>query len=65
MYNGVVPWSLIPLQYIQEAVKNTDQCVKENLGDQWNISKMAFNLFSCGYEPSIDVFPELDPVLLS
>ena len=33
MDNGLVTWSLVPLQYIQEAVKNTEQYVKENLGD--------------------------------
>ena len=33
MENGVVDWSLIPFQYIQEAVNNTEQYVKENLGD--------------------------------
>ena len=30
--NGVVAWYLIPLQYIQEGVKNTYQYVKENIG---------------------------------
>ena len=33
MENRIVAWYLRPLQYIQEAVKNTDQYVKENIGD--------------------------------
>ena len=33
MENGVVPWSLRPLQYIPEAVNNTEQFFKDNLGD--------------------------------
>ena len=31
--NGVLEWSFIPSQYIQEDVKNTGRYIKENLED--------------------------------
>ena len=34
MPNGVMAWSLIPSQYVQEAVKNTEIYVKEKLGER-------------------------------
>ena len=32
LLNGVMAWSLIPSKYVQEAVKNVETYVKENLG---------------------------------
>ena len=63
MENGVVAWSLIPLQYIQEAANNMERYVKDNLGDRWNIPKTDVNPFPHGYEPPIGILLELDLVL--
>ena len=65
MPNGVMAWSLSPSQYVQEAVKNTEIYVKEKLGERWSLPKMAKNPFPTGYEPPLDVSPELDPELSS
>ena len=65
MENGVVAWYLILSQYIQEAVNNTEIYVKENLGYWWKIPKTYVNPLPCGYEPHLDVLPELHPVLPS
>ena len=65
MENGVVVWYLILSQYIQEAVNNTEIYVKENLGYWWKIPKTYVNPLPCGYEPHLDVLPELHPVLPS
>ena len=63
--NGVVAWSLSLLQYIQESVRKMEQYVKENLGYLWDIPKTAVNPFPCGYEPPLDVLPELDTLISS
>ena len=63
MENGVVAWSLIPSQYIREALNSTEWYFKENIGDWCNIPKTAMNTFPCEYEPPLDVSPELDLVL--
>ena len=65
MPNGVMAWSLSPSQYVQEAVKNTEIYVKEKLGERWSLPKTAKNPFPTGYEPPLDVSPELDPELSS
>ena len=46
-------------------MKNKEQYVKENIGYQWKIPKMAVNPFPCGYEPTIDELQEINPVLSS
>ena len=65
MSNGVMAWSLSPSQYVQEAVKNTEIYVREKLGERWSLPKTAKNPFPTGYEPPLDVSPELDPELSS
>ena len=44
-------------------MKNTERCVKENLGYRWKISKTDVNPFPCGYEAALEVSQELYPVL--
>ena len=63
--NGVMAWSLIQSKYVQEALKNVETYVKENLRERWKIPKTAVNPFPIGYKPTEDVTPELDPELSS
>ena len=65
MENRLVTWYLRLLQYIQEAINDTERHVKDNLGYQWKIPKISMNPFLYGYETALDVLTELDPVLLS
>ena len=55
MENGVVVCSFSLQKYIQEAVKNTQQYFKQNIGDQWNITEISINPLPCSYEPPLDV----------
>jgi hypothetical protein len=59
--NDVVAWSISPSKYVQEAVRNCENHVKENFSVDFQLLKYAPNPFSINYEPEIDVSRELTP----
>ena len=59
--NGVMAWSLSPSKYVQEAVRNCEKHVKENLLVHFELMKYAPNPFPIGYESEMDVSRELNP----
>ena len=61
LVNGIEAWSLNPAKYVQEAVRNCQAYVKENLPDQCSLPKKAKNPFPTGYEPEMDVTSPLEP----
>ena len=63
MNNGQSCWGMSASQYVQEAVKNVAQTVKEL--DGYSLPKQAVNPFPMGYEAESDVSPELAPELAS
>ena len=58
--NGVVAWGISPSKYIQDAVKNVENYLAENMSDVKLPSK-APTPFVNDYAPELDVTPELDP----
>ena len=61
MDNNVWCWSLSPSKYVQEAVRNCDVHLKRNFDGQYALKGKAPNPFEVGYEPEMDVSPELPP----
>ena len=59
--NDVVAWSISPSKYVQEAVRNCENHVKENFSVDFQLLKYAPNPFPINYEPEIDVSRELTP----
>ena len=61
MDNNVWCWSISPSKYLQEAVRNFQNYLKENLSDEYALIANAPNPFPLGYEPCMDVSPLLSP----
>ena len=61
MYNDVWCWSISPSKYVQEAVRNCQNYLKENLSDEYELISNAPNPFPLGYEPFMDVSPLFSP----
>ena len=61
MDNGVWCWYISPSKYVQEAVRNCQNYLKENLYDEYEFIANAPNSFPLGYEPCMDVSPLLSP----
>ena len=59
MDNDVWCWSIIPSKYVQEAVRNCQKYLKENLSDEYELIANAPNPFPLGNEPCMDVSPLL------
>ena len=50
-----------PARYIQKAVSNCKKHLSSNYGSNYRLSKKAENPFKMGYDPELDISPELDP----
>ena len=61
MDNNVWCWSISPSKYVQEAVRNFQNYLKENLSDDYELIDNVPNPFLLGYEPCMDVSPFLSP----
>ena len=59
--NDVWCWSIIPYKYFQEAVRNCQKYLKDNLSNDYELIANAPNPFPLGYEPCMDVSPLLSP----
>ena len=59
--NGAEAWSLSPAKYVQEAIRNCQVYVKENLPAQYILPKRAENPFPSNYELEMDVTLPLGP----
>ena len=51
MDNDVWCWSIRPSKYVQEAVRNFQNYLKDNLSDEYKFIANAPNPFPLGYEP--------------
>ena len=61
MDNNVLCWSISPSKYVQEAVRNCQNYLKENLSDEYELIANAPNKFPLVYEPYMDVSSLLFP----
>ena len=61
MDNDAWCWSISPSKYFQEAVRNCQNYLKENLSDEYELIANAPNPYLLGYEPCMDVSPLLSP----
>ena len=61
MDNDVWCWSISPSKYVQEALRNCQKYLKENLSDEYEFIANAPNPFPLGYEPCMDVSQWLSP----
>ena len=61
MDNDVWCWSISPSKYVQEAVRNCQKYLKDNLSDEYDLIANAPNPFPLGYEPCMNVSPLLSP----
>ena len=61
MDNDVWCWSISPSKYAQEAVRNCQKYLKDNLSDGYELIANAPNPFPLVYEPCMDVSPLLLP----
>ena len=62
--NGTWCWTLSPSKYVQEAVKNCEQALKD-LDGNYKLPKHAPNPFPMGYKPELDISTPLEPELAS
>ena len=53
--------AMSPNRYVQEAVRNCAVYLSSIYGVQYRMLKKAENPFRMGYDPELDISPELDP----
>ena len=61
--NGTWCWTLSPSKYVQEAVRNCEQALKETYGGTHKLPKHAPKPFPMGYKPEIDLTTPIEPEL--
>ena len=61
--NGTWCWYLIPSKYVQEAVRNFEQTLKDTYYGTYKFPKSAPNTFPMGYRPEKDVSEPLSTEL--
>jgi len=59
--NNVFAWSLSPSKYVEQAVKNCRQHLKDKLNARYQIPARADNPFPVDYKPEMDTSDPLDP----
>eukprot|EP00804_Cyclotella_cryptica_P028067 CCRYP_017276-RA/>CCRYP_017276-RA protein AED:0.08 eAED:0.14 QI:0/0/0/1/0.25/0.2/5/0/724 len=59
--DGTTAWGLSPAKYVQQAVKNVETFLKNNLEGTVFLAKRGDNPFPCDYAPEEDVTPLLEP----
>ena len=63
--NGTWCWTLRPSKYVQEAVRNCEQALKDTYGGTHKMPKNSPNPFPMGYKPEMDLTTPLKPELAS
>ena len=61
MGNGNKAWRISPSKYVQEAVHNCENYLKERFPADHELIKNVPNPFPLGYKPNMDTSPELLP----
>ena len=59
--NNVWAWSLSPSKYVEQAVKNCQQHLKDKLNGKYQVPARADNPFPVEYKPETDTSDPLDP----
>eukprot|EP00804_Cyclotella_cryptica_P021849 CCRYP_000809-RA/>CCRYP_000809-RA protein AED:0.35 eAED:0.35 QI:0/0/0/1/0/0.33/3/0/307 len=59
--DGTTAWGLTPAKYVQQAVKNVETFLKNNLEGWSSWPKRGDNPFPCDHAPEEDVTPLLEP----
>eukprot|EP00804_Cyclotella_cryptica_P001676 CCRYP_009051-RA/>CCRYP_009051-RA protein AED:0.08 eAED:0.08 QI:0/0/0/1/0.5/0.6/5/0/841 len=59
--DGTTAWGLSPAKYVQQAVKNVETFLKNNLKGRFSLPKRGDNPFPCDYAPEEDVTQLLEP----
>ena len=65
LQNGTWCWSLRPSKYVQEAVRNCEQALKDTYDGTYKLPKSAPNPFPMGYRHEKDASKLLSPELAS
>ena len=60
--NGVEAWGMSPSKYVQEAVRNIEAYLRDNIGGRKLGKCRGSAPFRPGYTPELDVTPELCPM---
>ena len=63
--NGIWAWVLSPSKYVNQAVKNCEDHLRENHGGKYTLPRKAENPFRMGYEPELDESTPLNAELSS
>jgi hypothetical protein len=59
--NNVWAWSLSPSKYVEQAVKNCQQHLRDKLNAKYRVPAKADNPFPVEYKPELDTSDPLDP----
>ena len=61
--DGTTAWGLSPAKYVQQAVRNVETYLKNNLDGWYSLPKWGDNPFPVNYAPEEDVTPLMEPVV--
>ena len=59
--NDIWCWTISPSKYVQEAVRNCENHIKNNFDEKYSFYKNAPNPFEQSYDPDMDITPVLNP----
>ena len=63
--NGTWCWTLSPSKYVQEAVRNYEQALKDTYGGTHKLPRHAPNPFPMGYKPEMELTKPIETKLAS
>ena len=61
LHHGVWAWTMSPIKYVHEAVRNCAVHLLTKYGGKYKILKRGENPFKMGYDSELNTHPELDP----
>ncbi len=59
--DATVVWGLLLSKYVQQAVRNVNTFLKNDLDGRYSLPKRAKNPFPCDYTPDEDISPLMEP----
>ena len=60
LHIGVWAWAISPTKYVHGTVRNCTVHLSSNYGGKYRMPKKAENQFKMGYNPELDICPELE-----
>ena len=61
LHNEVWAWAMSPAKYVCWVVKNDKAHLVKNFSDRYRLPKRSDNPFKIGYDPELEISPELKP----